>query len=186
MKSKSALAKCLDKPEISIMPIDQDREAFESLYKNYWDLLVDFAGRYLEDRQTCEEIVQDLFVQLYVRGLTVQIKHTLASYLFVALRNRIFNYFRNKAVYKKHITIAGKRRMVQQNNVEQSIYLKELEKSVFASLQDMPERYREVYLLKQEQLTIKQISMALSRPLDTVEKQLRKAKKLLIEHLHAQ
>ena len=76
--------------------------------------------------------------------------------------------------------------MVQQNNVEQSIYFKELEKSVFASLQDMPARYREVYLLKQEQLTIKQISMALSRPLDTVEKQLRKAKKLLIEHLHAQ
>jgi DNA-directed RNA polymerase specialized sigma24 family protein len=47
----------------------------------------------------------------------------------------------------------------------------------------MPTRCSEVYLLKQEQLTVKQISQTLSRPTDTVEKQLRKAKKTLIEDL---
>jgi RNA polymerase sigma factor (sigma-70 family) len=186
MKSNSTFKKYCGQPEVSILPIGQDKQAFEDLYKKYWQLLTDFAAQYLDDKQTCEEIVQDLFVQLYTRGLTVQTKHTLTSYLFVALRNRIFNYFRNKAVYKKHINLAAKRRLTHQNNVEQSIAFKELEKSIFASLQHMSERYREVYLLKQEQLTIKQISQTLNRPLDTVEKQLRKAKKLLIEHLQSQ
>ena len=73
--------------------------------------------------------------------------------------------------------------MTPHNNVEQSLYLKELEQSIFNSLQRMPARCSEVYVLKQEQLTVKQISKALNRPTDTVEKQLRKARKMLIEHL---
>jgi RNA polymerase sigma factor (sigma-70 family) len=175
-----------DRAECFIMPGGQSNDEFEALYKQYWSTLLSFAGQYIEDRQTCEEIVQDLFVQLYVRGFTVKIKHTLTSYLFVALRNRIFNYFRNRAVYRKHVTIAAKKRTSQQNNVEQSIYLKELQRSIFTSLKQMPVRCSEVYMLKQEQLTVKQISKALNRPTDTVEKQLRKAKKMLIEHLKAE
>jgi len=183
MKNEPALVQYCERSEFSIMPAGQNDDTFEILYKQYWSLLINFAGQYIDDRQTCEEIVQDLFVQLYVRGISVKIKHTLTSYLFVALRNRIFNYFRNRAVYKKHLTIASKKRMTAQNNVEQSIYLKELQKSIYTSLQHMPARCSEVYLLKQEQMTVKQISKALNRPTDTVEKQLRKAKKMLMEHL---
>jgi RNA polymerase sigma-70 factor (family 1) len=186
MRNNPSFTQCSEPTELSIMPSMEDHEAFEALYKQYWSTLVNFAGQYIEDSQTCEEIVQDLFVQLYVRGITVKIKHTLTSYLFVALRNRIFNYFRNRAVYRKHLNLAARRRVSQQNNVEQSIYLKELEKSIHHSLGQMPTRCSEVYLLKQEQLTLKEISKALNRPADTVEKQLRKAKRILIEHLTAQ
>jgi RNA polymerase sigma-70 factor (family 1) len=186
MRNNPSFTQCSEQNELSILPSMQDHEAFETLYKQYWSTLVNFAGQYIEDNQTCEEIVQDLFVQLYVRGITVKIRHTLTSYLFVALRNRIFNYFRNRAVYKKHVNIAARRKTVQQNNVEQSIYLKELEKSIHHSLEKMPARCSEVYLLKQEQMTLKEISKALNRPADTVEKQLRRAKKLLIEQLSTQ
>src|SRR5437764_874614 len=118
MEKATTLTQYCDHSGFSILPAAQDSNAFEDLYKQYWTLLINFAEQYIEDRQTREEIVQDLFVQLYVRGFTVKIKHTLTSYLFVALRNRIFNYFRNRAVYKKHLTIAAKRRVTTQNNVE--------------------------------------------------------------------
>jgi len=169
--------------QVSILPLEQNSIAFEELYRRYWEPLLNFASHYINDRETCEEIVQDFFVQLYVRGLNLKIKHTLSSYLCVALRNRIFNHFRNKAVYKKHVTNASKKMAMHQNNIEQFIYLKELEQSIHSSLQQMPPRYREVYVLRQDQLTVKQIAQALNRPLDTVEKQLRKAKRLLTEHL---
>lgn len=183
MEQQVAVMPFNDRPECFIIRAGQNDNAFEGLYKQYWSLLINFAGQYIDDRQTCEEIVQDLFVQLYVRGISVKLKHTLKAYLFVALRNRIFNYLRNRAVYRKHVTSAAKKKMTSQNNVEQSIYLKELQKSIFKSLKQMPTRCSEVYLLKQEQLTVKQISQALNRPTDTVEKQLRKAKKMLIEDL---
>jgi RNA polymerase sigma-70 factor (ECF subfamily) len=48
----------------------------------------------------------------------------------------------------------------------------------------MPERYKEVYLLHDEShYTIKKISEILNRPVDTVEKQFRKATELLRNHL---
>jgi RNA polymerase sigma factor (sigma-70 family) len=89
-------------------------------------------------------------------------------------------------VYKKHVTNAAKKMATEQNNIEQFMSLKELEQSIHTSLERMPPRYREVYVLRQDQLTVKQIANALNRPLDTVEKQLRKAKRLLTEHLKSE
>jgi RNA polymerase sigma-70 factor (family 1) len=182
--SLTSTLSCTSEPvQISIQPQEQNSLAFEDLYKRYWEPLLNFASHYIDDKETCEEIVQDFFVQIYMRGLNIKIKHTLSSYLCVALRNRIFNHFRNKAVYKKHVTNAAKKMATEQNNIEQFMSLKELEQSIQTSLERMPPRYREVYVLRQDQLTVKQIANALNRPLDTVEKQLRKAKRLLTEHL---
>jgi RNA polymerase sigma-70 factor (family 1) len=182
--SLTSTLSCTSEPvQISIQPQEQNSLAFEDLYKRYWEPLLNFASHYIDDKETCEEIVQDFFVQIYMRGLNIKIKHTLSSYLCVALRNRIFNHFRNKAVYKKHVTNAAKKMATEQNNIEQFMSLKELEQSIHTSLERMPPRYREVYVLRQDQLTVKQIANALNRPLDTVEKQLRKAKRLLTEHL---
>jgi RNA polymerase sigma-70 factor (family 1) len=185
--SLTSTLSCTSEPlQVSILPQEQNSLAFEDLYKRYWEPLLSFASHYIDDKETCEEIVQDFFVQIYMRGLNIKIKHTLSSYLCVALRNRIFNHFRNKAVYKKHVTNAAKKMATEQNNIEQFMSLKELEQSIHTSLERMPPRYREVYVLRQDQLTVKQIANALNRPLDTVEKQLRKAKRLLTEHLKSE
>jgi RNA polymerase sigma-70 factor (ECF subfamily) len=62
--------------------------------------------------------------------------------------------------------------------------LKQLQKEISSSLNRMPEKYKEVYLLHDEsQFTIKKISKILNRPVDTVEKQFRKATELLRNHL---
>jgi len=163
---------------------NNDDQAFTLLYKRYWDPLLNFAAHYLEDSHSCEEIVQELFVQLHARRASICIKSSVSSYLYAALRNKIFNYLRNKAVYKKHVGIAASTRSVTQNNVEQFINLKQLQKEISSSLNRMPEKYKEVYLLHDEShYTIKRISEILNRPVDTVEKQFRKATELLRNHL---
>jgi RNA polymerase sigma-70 factor (ECF subfamily) len=104
----------------------------------------------------------------------------------VALRNKIFNYRRSQAVYKKHVTIAGKENLFSNdcNNVEQSINLKELQNEISFSLDHMKPKYKEVFVLhEQKDCTIKRISTILNRPIDTVEKQLRKAVFLIRDHL---
>jgi len=161
-----------------------DDQAFKLLYKRYWGPLLNFAGHYLDDSHSCEEIVQELFVQLHARRASLSIKSSISSYLYAALRNKIFNYLRNKAVYKKHVGIAASAKSITQNNVEQFINLKQLQKEISFSLNSMPEKYKEVYLLHDENhYTIKKISEILNRPVDTVEKQFRKATELLRNHL---
>jgi RNA polymerase sigma-70 factor (family 1) len=162
---------------------DDDR-AFELLYKRYWAALLHFAGRYLDDTDSCEEIVQKLFVQLLQRRSELKIRSSVSSYLYVALRNKIFNYLRDRAVYRKHVITATRKATFAQNNVQQFIDLKELQEEISLSLGQMPPKCREVYELReQHHLTVKKISEILKRPADTVEKQLRKANDVLRTHL---
>lgn len=166
--------------ELLEMISNKDDQAFDLLYKKYWDRLLNFATHYLNDEDSCEEVVQDLFVHLHSRHSPLKIRTSVSSYLYTALRNRILNHERNKAVYKKHIAIAGKGGVESNNNVEQFINFSELRKGIDQSLRKMPVKYREVYLLHdQHHYTIKKIASILNRPVDTVEKQLRKAFSLL-------
>jgi RNA polymerase sigma-19 factor, ECF subfamily len=170
--------------EISSLIKRNDDLAFTMLYKKYWAPLTNFAAHYLNDNDSCEEIVQELFVQLHVKRIQLNIKTSMSAYLYAALRNRIFNQIRKNAVYNKHMTLAVKKNSISQNNVEQFVHLKQLQQQISFSLSQMPSKYREVYMLHdQNNYTVKKISAILQRPADTVEKQLRKATKILRDHL---
>jgi len=163
---------------------NQDKHAFDVLYKKYWNPLLHFAKHYIDDPDTCEELVQDLFVHLHGKPAPIEIHYSLSAYLFRAMRNRISNHVRNAAVYKKHIRLAVHSRAKDHNNVEQFVSYSELKKEIAFSVNQMPEKCREVYLLhEQHHYTVKKIASILNRPVDTVEKQFRKAIALLRLHL---
>src|SRR5688572_26638558 len=86
----------------------RDNHFFKELYKRYWTPLIHYSSQYLDDRATCEEIVQELFIQLHLKRDEIKIRTSLSSYLYTALRNRIFNYFRDQAVYRRHISTASR------------------------------------------------------------------------------
>ena len=171
--------------EIGGRTIDGQNEfVLESIYKQYWHRLVKFSSTYLNDKGTCEELVQELFVQLHSRKATLKIKSSISSYLYAALRNRIINYFRARAIYLKHITRAWEAVEEKQNNVEQLLNFKELQKDISGCVDSMPSKYREVIELSDHgHLTVKKIAEVLQRPMNTVDKQLRKANLLLRCHL---
>src|SRR6478736_727785 len=167
-------------PEILDMIGQNDEEAFRILYKKYWRLLLKYASTYINDEYVCKEIVQELFVHLHSSSSRLKIYSSFSSYLFVSLRNQIFNYLRNQSVYKRHVKNAGHYGVWACNDVEQSMDLTELQKGIRFSLKRMPVKYSEVYILHDENsYTIKKISEILDRPVDTIEKQLRKARCLL-------
>lgn len=163
-----------------------DDRAFTMLYNKYRNPLLNFAAHYLNDRDSCEEVLQQLFVQIHIRRISLKISSSVSSYLFAAMRNKIFNYLRNKSVYKKHVNNATKTNPVTQNDVDQFINRKQLEEEITSSLAQMPGKCKEVYILHdQDHMTIKKISELLNRPVDTVEKQFRKATELLRNYLKA-
>src|SRR5215831_10547492 len=167
-----------------------DNEAFTMLFQAYWPLLLRLAGNYINDGDTCKEIVQDLFVSLYARRNKLTINHSLSSYLYVCLRNKIRNYLRNQSIYRKHIGLSSEINYLSgeithhNNNVEQFINLSELQKKIMDCLNKMPLKCKEVYMLHYHyQYKVKIISGLLQRPVDTVDKQLRKAVRLLRNYL---
>lgn len=163
-----------------------DKAAFTMLYQHYWANLLDFAGNYIEDRDTCKEIVQELFIKLHTRHEQLKITVSLNAYLYTALRHKIFNYLRDRSVYRRHIRLASRTHhgLYHHNNVEQFIDAMELSRQISDCLNSMPAKYREVYVLhKQQQYTLKKTSEILQRPIATIEKQLRKAVHILRDHI---
>src|SRR5882672_4630520 len=154
----------------------QDARGFELLYRKYWDSLIYFADGYIHNQEVAKEIVQELFIQLYAKGSQLKIITSLKPYLHKALRNRIINYLRDQAVYKKHITKAVNKSGAGANSAITSLDLIDTQKKLRHYLSQMSENCRTVFILNREQqLSIRQIAAHLKKPEDTVEKQLRRA-----------
>ena len=75
-----------------------DVEAFEALFHSTHPALVAFAARYLDSRERAEELVQDLFLNLWRTRSSWEVRGSLRSYLFGALRNRALNVRRRAAI----------------------------------------------------------------------------------------
>ncbi len=168
-----------------LLLLRQDGEyGFTLLYEKYWSSLMRLAEPFLEDTDTCQEIVQELFVSLYNKREELHIKISISAYLYVSLRNRIRNHIRRRTIYNRHIGIMKRSHIPVTNDVEQFVNRSELEREIMVCLNDMPEKYRKVYLLYNHgRCPLKQIAVILNRPLDTVEKQFRKSILLLRQHL---
>ena len=156
------------------------RESFEILYKKYWKQLFNSAYKRLQSREIVEELVQDIFVDLWSKREVLEIHSSLQAYLFTALRYKLFSYFRSQFIKKKHVEYVLHHSEGYENFVEDQLYYEELAHALENSVETLPEKYKTVYLLSRNQnLTYKEIAAHLNMPLDTVEKQMGKALKLL-------
>ena len=140
----------------------KDKDLFELFYQKYWSFLLRFASRYIDDSHTCEEVVQEFFVHLYTTPLLLKIETSFRAYLIVALKHKIMNHQRKQATYQKHVAIACRKKQSPQ----------------------LPDKYKQVYILKKRhEFPLKKIASHLKRPVDTVDKQLRKALFLLRDRM---
>ena len=161
-----------------------DEYVFTLLYEKYWPVLMRMAAPLVGDYDTCKEMVQQLFVTLYNKRSQLQIKISLSAYLYVSLRNKIRNHIRHESIYHRHLKVARRSYPGTTNDVEHFVNRSELERAIVSCLNEMPPKCREVYLLyNQGRCPLKQIAAFLNRPVDTVEKQFRKAMLLLRDHL---
>jgi RNA polymerase sigma-70 factor (family 1) len=164
----------------------KDEAIFNVLYKKYWETLLSFAKKYIDDRETCKEIVQELFITLHVKRNHLTINVSLSSYLYRSLHNKIINHLRKESVYKKHVSVAGQlsAAITAGNEGEHWMAVNELEKQINSYLNAMPVKYRRVYALAiEEGNSVKEMASLLQLPVTTVDRQLRVALRMLKEHL---
>ncbi|WP_247235711.1 RNA polymerase sigma factor [Telluribacter sp. SYSU D00476] len=161
-----------------------DREAFEELYRKYWRRLYNTAYRRLLSREDSEEVIQDLFVYIWSKRDTLEITTTLEAYLQGALKFSIYNFIRSRKVKEAYLDSLNHTATPEQNFIEDTIYYEELAAALEKSIEHLPEKLKKVYLLsRKENYTYKEIADQLNIPLDTVEKQMGKALKLLRQSL---
>ncbi|WP_256006841.1 RNA polymerase sigma-70 factor [Pedobacter deserti] len=144
------------------IPLEITPEVFSNAYDTYWRELYIAAYHYSKDIELSKEIIQEIFISLWERREDLQIHTSLKSYLYRAMRLKILEHFRKRAVRDNYM-VTLLQQDLQSDSTEQLLYYKELEKALNSAVEQLPGRCREVYTLSRENgLDNRSIALALN------------------------
>nr|WP_262898439.1 sigma-70 family RNA polymerase sigma factor [Hymenobacter negativus] len=156
-----------------------DEGSFAEIYQRYCYRLFTLAYQKLKSRETAEELVQDLFENLWNRRANHEIQQ-LEQYLFSALRYRIINYIKMQQVRSGYELYRRLHTSEADSTTENALALNELSAALRASVQRLPAKTREIFQLSRlEQYSVAEISGRVHLSEKAVEYHLTKSLKLL-------
>jgi RNA polymerase sigma-70 factor (ECF subfamily) len=151
-----------------------NRGAFDILYNRYWKKVFNSAYKRVNDKEIAEDITQDIFVQLWIRGSKTLILD-LPAYLFVAARNGVFKRMEKENKYTElHDTVIELETPFQQADAK--ILHREFINSFNRLVENLPEQQRIIFKLRfNESLSSKQIAEKLQISQKTVRNHIGRA-----------
>ena len=161
-----------------------DAAAFEGVFRASHGALVAFATRYTGRRERAEEMVQDLFLDLWRARASWEVRGTLRSYLFGALRNRALNLRRRDAIERGWTDDASHDAVhhlhVTPVRVDERLIADEQHALVEAAFSQLPERCRlAMHLRWREGMQYAEIAEVLGITAKSVENHLARGLKAL-------
>jgi RNA polymerase sigma-70 factor (ECF subfamily) len=162
-----------------------NKEAFSLLFKAYYKDLVLFGGNFLPDRAACEDIVQSVFLKLWNDRATLHITFSLKSYLLKSVYNACLDEIRHRNIIQKHESYSSyTNNILNEADTGNYILYSDLQKYLHKVLEQMPESYKEAFILSREDgLKYREIAEKLHISERTVEARISKALDLLRKHL---
>ena len=78
-----------------------DDKAYASIYKEYVSLMFSYGMYFTSDRELVKDCIQDIFVKLYTNRSRLSQIENIKLYLYIALKNTLFNVFqKDKQLYQ--------------------------------------------------------------------------------------
>ncbi|MDO6515998.1 RNA polymerase sigma factor [Zobellia uliginosa] len=79
--------------------LEEIRKKNEKVFKNFFDKhyeeFVVYANGYLFDKDSSEDIVQEIFIYIWEHANTLNIETSLKGYIYAMVRNKCFNYLKS-------------------------------------------------------------------------------------------
>ncbi len=173
--------KLTDNLLVAALKLDS-HEAVVRIFRLYYSNLVLFCGQFIDDRQTCEDIVQDVFVKIWAERRYIDIRKSLKSYLTTLVQNRALDELRHTKV-KSHYA-SGAHLHILSLSPEEHMFYSELNQALDRAIAGLSPAVRDTLALSmQERLTYPQIAARLNVSVRTVETRMSKALKFIRETL---
>lgn len=148
-------------------------KAFNSIYDLYAKRLYAYCIQYLKSPEDAEEIVHDVFIQLWQERENIRQNETLASLLFIMSKHKLINAWRaklNHPLYEDYVNYVNQFSVDDTGN---KIEYDDFMKKIHDILVDLPDTQRKVITLSRfKQLTNKEIAAILQLSEQTVKNQL--------------
>ncbi|MFV0417632.1 MAG: RNA polymerase sigma-70 factor [Dysgonomonas sp.] len=153
---------------------ENNHKSYSILFQTYYKDLVLFAGSIIQDRATCEDIVQNIFLKLWNERDTLTIETSLKSYLIRATRNSCIDHIRHRKIVDTYIN-----EFFSVNNnytTEEYILHSDLYNHLQEAISRLPEKPREAFILSRfKDMKYKDIAKKLNVAERTIEDRISKA-----------
>lgn len=164
----------MNNKELSIEQINQpDASTFRVLYKEYYRALVAYAVQMVESVDAAEDIVQELFSSLWEKPKSFPSLTALRSYLYCAVRNASLDYLKHKNIENDYLQrLADNYQEYRMGKSDdESFFDEEVYRLLFRTIDALPERCREVFLLAMQGKKNEEIAETLRVSQETVKTQ---------------
>lgn len=155
--------------------------AFKELYDRYVEKMFLYAVNVLNDKEICEDLVQNIFISIWTKREENEIDN-VSGYLFRALKFQIFKYLRDRKLSLQDVT---RMNLVDVSmGVDSAMEYDELEAVINGLIDQLPDRCKQIFILSRlKNKSNKEIAAELVFLFRLIKNQISKALGILRAHL---
>ena len=155
-----------------------DRESFKVVFEHFYPVLCNYSLRYLKDPEVARDLVSDVFFRLWNKRETIVIKDSLRAYFFTAVRNSVYNYFRDHS--NEFTGIENYQIQATHSKPDELFAFEEANRNIESAIEQLPTQCKKVFMLNRyEGKKYKEIALQLNISQKAVEAQIARALKFL-------
>ena len=152
--------------------------AFEALFRTHGAALCDFAASYVRTPAVAEDLVHDVFCDIWDRWDELGPRGPERPYLYRAVRNKALNWIKHREVHQRWSDTQEAEPAAE--DASRDVEYGELRQALADALDGLPGRQRDVYLMaRQRDLSYSEIAEALEISPKSVENHMGRALKRL-------
>lgn len=172
-------SKFTDQELVDLLKHD-DRIAFAEIFDRYNGPLYIHAFKRLQEREECRDLIQELLTTLWLKRKELVITNTLSGYLYMSVRNRIFNLLTKKKLNKEYVAVIQNLEVENNFSTDHLVRVNQLTSMISDEIAALPPRTKEIFELSRKGfMSHKEIAAHLDISEQTVKTTVKNALKIL-------
>lgn len=164
-----------------------DERAFTELFDAYYKPLGEYVYKLTESIEVTEEIVQDVFIKIWLKKEILVELDNFSYYLFILCKNQTLNHLRKKANDKVRQLEWLKQFEEETYTMDNSSVIEEYRVLMDNAIDKLPPQQKKVYKLsREEHLKYEEIAVVLNISPETVKKHIKLALRFIRNELSSQ
>jgi RNA polymerase sigma-19 factor, ECF subfamily len=160
-----------------------DEQAFTTIFRTYYEPLFRFAARFVREADAAENIVQEVFVKIWINRNKINIVYDVKTYLYTAVKNHCLNFIK-QGKRLSSIDENTEKIITSVKSPEDEFEKNEKLKAINDAIERLPARCKKIFIMKKyDELSYKEIAEILNISINTVKTQMKRALKFLLRQL---